>query len=233
MIPTRIGLVSLSKKPTHAELTKTAAALQKQLTRDLGPIWNIEATIDFFPNIKSIPFGYWPIIIVDSLKHDDESGYHKDKNHLPYAVVKFGNGWQQTCSHEMCEMLVNPFLNKLATAPSPKAGQGKVQYVIEICDPCTDLSFAYHIDGISMSDFCTPNFFDNKKAKGVRYSFTGAITAPRHILKKGTIYWHDPKTGKWFEQSFNGSKKVIKNIVQRKSENLSLQSLFEHLAKRA
>jgi hypothetical protein len=45
MIPIQITLVSLSKKPSHHELSQTAAALQKQATRDLGPMWGFD-TLD-------------------------------------------------------------------------------------------------------------------------------------------------------------------------------------------
>jgi hypothetical protein len=33
----------------------------------------------------------------------------------------------------------------------------------------------------------------------VRYSFTGAIKAPRTVLKDGYISWHDPITNHWMQ----------------------------------
>ena len=43
-----------------------------------------------------------------------------------------------------------------------------------------------------MSDFYTPRFFDPLVAPGVRYSFTGALTEPRQVLRGGYLSWARP-----------------------------------------
>ena len=43
-------------------------------------------------------------------------------------------------------------------------------------------------------DFITPHFYEPHALPGTRYSFTGALTAPRQILPGGYISWVDPKT---------------------------------------
>jgi hypothetical protein len=40
---------------------------------------------------------------------------------------------------------------------------------------------------VAVSDFITPRFYDPVVTPGTRYSFTGAITAPRQILPGGYI----------------------------------------------
>ena len=50
MLSKHIALVSKTTKIKSSDLQKVAAALQKQATRDLGPIWGIEATVDASPN---------------------------------------------------------------------------------------------------------------------------------------------------------------------------------------
>jgi hypothetical protein len=231
MTARQIALVSLSKKPTHRELSQTAAALQKQATRDLGPIWGFEAMVNFFPDMKSVPFGYWPIIVMDKLDDPSAAGYHTDKHHQPYALVEYDDDWQLTCSHEMCEMMVDPWGNKLATGGSPKSDQGKVHFLVEVCDPCEDASHAYSINGILMSDFYTPNFFDPQKVHGVRYSYTGSIAEPRQVLKNGYLSWHDPKSGKWFQQTYFGTKSTIKPIAGMMSYGSSLRGQMDRLVK--
>jgi hypothetical protein len=43
----------------------------------------------------------------------------------------------------------------------------------------------------------------------VRYSFTGAITEPRQVLKGGYLTWHDLVSQKWWHRAwFNGAKAV-------------------------
>jgi hypothetical protein len=224
MIPIRVGLISLSKDLKESKLTRTAAALQEQASIHLGPTWNIEATVEFFSDLDGLPFGYWPIIIMDGLDDSQGSGFHTVNNHLPYSIVRSDNDWQLTCSHELCEMLVNPFFNKLATADSPEAHPEKVQFLVEVCDPCGDSSYVSSINGINLSDFCTPNFYDDEKVHGVKYSYTGAIEAPRQILQNGSISWHNPRKQKWYLQDFNGANKVISRFSISKSFGLNLPS---------
>jgi hypothetical protein len=67
MLTHQIALVSKTRHIKSSELSKVAAALQKQATRDLGPIWGIQATVDDFEFLKDVPGGYWPIIIKDNI----------------------------------------------------------------------------------------------------------------------------------------------------------------------
>ena len=72
--------------------------------------------------------------------------------------------------------------------------QGKrVNYLVEVCDPSEAAEHAYSCNGILVSDFYTPNYFDPVKAGGVRYSFTGAITEPLQVLLGGYLSWQDPR----------------------------------------
>jgi hypothetical protein len=181
--------------------------------------------------MKSVPLGYWPIIIMDKLDDPNAAGYHTDKHHQPYSLIENDETWQLTCSHEMCEMLVDPYGNKLASAGSPDPKQGKVNFLVEVCDPCEDPSFSYSINGILMSDFYTPSFFDPQAVPGVRYSFTGAVTKPGEVLKNGYISWQDPKTGNWFQSTFFGAKPVIKPVEGMQDFGTSLRSQMDRLTK--
>src|SRR5205807_1502482 len=51
-----------------------------------------------------------------------------------------------------------------------------------------------------VSDFYTPQFFDPVQSTGVRYSFTGAITEPRQVLKGGYLSWEDPVSNHFFQE---------------------------------
>lgn len=232
MLPKHVALVSLSKQLTPSELSQAAAALQKQATRDLGPIWSIDATVDYFPDLKSVPLGYWPIIITENIKDPGDAGFHTDKHHQPYSLVELDNTWQLTCSHEMCEMLVDPYGNKLHSAGSEQLKLGKVSFLVEVCDPCEDASFAYSINGILVSDFYTPNFFDPQAVNGVRYSYTGSITRPCEIKKNGYISWRDPVTKKWQQATFFGGTQPVTNELKgMKDFGTNLRSQVDRLTK--
>ena len=46
MLNRNLAIVADTKRITSSDLTKVAAALQKQATRDFAPIWEIEASVD-------------------------------------------------------------------------------------------------------------------------------------------------------------------------------------------
>jgi hypothetical protein len=232
MLVNHVALVSLSKKVSAAALAQTAAALQKQVTRDLGPIWSLSATVDSFPDLKSIPPGYWPVIITENIKDPGAAGYHNDKNNQPYSLVQFDDSWQLTCSHETCEMLVDPYGNRTQSAGSPDPKQGKVNFLVEVCDPCEDASFGYSINGILLSDFYTPSYFDPQPVGGVRYSFTGSITKPGQVLKNGYLSWQDPASKGWFQQTYFSAKPVIKPLpAMNANRTQSLRSQMDRITK--
>ena len=210
-----IGLVSESEAVPTAALMGVAAALQKQATRDLAPIWDIAATVDAFDSLDAMPVDYWPIIIRDDIKYD-AAGIHLDDNNQPFALVSASDRrdvWSLTASHEMCEMLVDPFGNRLIAGGGIKSGQGRVNYLVEVCDPSEDAHFAYTVNGVLVSDFYTPHFFDPGISGGVRYSFTGAITAPRMIREGGYLTWVDPATGIWWQQTwFDGTGPTFRSL---------------------
>jgi hypothetical protein len=223
MLVRQLALVSETKKVSFSALARVGAALQKQATRDLAPIWEVKATVDSFAKLDDVPVGYWPIIVTEE-DLGDAAGIHEDNEGQPFALVGFADGWALTASHEVCEMLVDPFGNRMMAGPSPKKGQGRVEFLVEVCDPSEDTPFAYRVNGIVVSDFYTPNYFDPVAAAGVRYSFTGAIKAPRQVLKGGYLSWHEPITDHWFQEIFfSGTKSKFRDIGKidaQSSENL-------------
>lgn len=193
-----------------AELTKVAAALQKQVVRDFAPIWHVHATVSAFARLEDVPIDYWPVIVARHV--DGAAGYHEDRDGQPFSLVALGDSWSLTASHETLEMLADPWGKKLIAGASPKKGQGRVNFLVEVCDPSEDDAFAYTVNGVLVSDFYTPHFFDPVTSAGVRYSYTGAITAPRQVLRGGYLSWVDPETRHWFQQTWFGARPQIRDI---------------------
>jgi hypothetical protein len=197
----QVGLVSLASIPA-ATLMQISAALQKQATRDLAPIWDVSATVDAFDKLRHVPVGTWPIIIGGNVP-PGAGGFHTDQNGQPLAIVRaFSdiNTLCQVCSHEMLEMLVDPFGSRFVPGDSPAPDQGRVKFLVEVCDPSEAAKFGYTINNLLVSDFYTPQFFDPVQSAGVRYSFTGAITEPRQVLKGGYLSWQDPVSNHFFQE---------------------------------
>ena len=209
----QIALVSQSTLISGRDLSKVAAAIQKQATRDLSPIWNVSATVDAFDNLDDVPIGYWPLVVMDNVKAPGASGIHEDNNGQPFALISASADldiWSLTASHEALEMLVDPFGRRMVAGDAlPDSGQVRVSYLVEVCDPCESAEFAYSSNGIRVSDFYTPRYFDPTSSDGVQYSFTGAVKGPRQILIGGYLSWQDPETGIWWQATnFDGAKAI-------------------------
>lgn len=181
-----------------SELTSVAAAIQKQVARDLSQHWDVQGTISAFPRLEDVPPGYWSVIVKDDIEVD-AAGTHCDPNDQPLALVTSGPGWSVTASHEAIEMLVDPFGNRTVAGPSPKEDQGRVEFLVEVADPIGDST--YSINGVLVSDYCTPHYYDPLQSSGVQFCYTGGITGPRQILQNGYLTWYDPVSNLWWQQS--------------------------------
>jgi hypothetical protein len=194
----QVGLADKTGEISADLLQAAAAALNIQVTRDLTQFWTVQASVTHLPNPKKIPAGVWPVFLVKSLP-PGEGGFHMDKHNQPYAEViasSTSDEWTIDASHEICEMLVDPYGNRLQNSTSIEItggkivdGTGEFAYLVEACDPCEADNYSYAIQGIAVSDFLTPHFYDPVTTAGTRYSFTGAIQAPRQILPGGYISW--------------------------------------------
>src|SRR5262245_5651762 len=224
----QLAVVSESSSISFSELMRVSAALQKQAVRDLSPIWEISATVDPFHKLEDVPLGYWPLIIRDDIGFD-AAGIHLDKDNQPFALVTSGEGWSLTASHETLEMLVDPFGNRLVAGDSPKLDQGRVEFLVEVCDPSEASEFGYTANGILVSDFYTPHYFDPVQADGVRYSYTGAIQEPRQVLRGGYLSWHEPVADHWWQLQFFGPEPRFVDLGKMSAKQGSLRSQIDRL----
>jgi hypothetical protein len=212
MLPVHIALVSWTRRTDSRDVSHVAAALQKQALRDLAPIWSVAATVDVFPSLRAVPAGYWPVVVVDDVK--GAAGYHQDSHGQPYALVEYSASWSLTASHEVLEMLCDPWGRRVVAGRSPKPGQGQVEFLVEACDPCEASTYAYTINGVLVSDFITPYYYDPRRTVGARYSFTGAVKRPRTILPGGYVSWWDPQTNHVWQQVWVGAEREFVDLGQ-------------------
>src|SRR5215218_328191 len=212
MLTNHLALVSEVHGHDPSDVARVGAALQRQAVRDFGPVWDVAATVDAFPRLEDVPIGYWPMIIRDDIGQPGAAGVHLDKDGQPFALITMSDSWSLTASHEMLEMLADPFGNRLVAGHSPKRGQGRVEFLVEVSDPSEAAEFGYTVNDILVSDFLTPRFYDPLKSTGGRYSFTGAITRPRTILRGGYISWHEPVSDHWWQQLWFGQRKEYRDL---------------------
>jgi hypothetical protein len=210
------------------ELMRVSAALQKQVARDFAPLWEVSATVDAFAKLEDVPLGYWRIVLVQSIPDaPGAAGIHLDKDGQPFALVDVGPSWSLTASHECLEMLGDPFGNRLIAGPSPNKKQGRVEFLVEVCDPSEAEDFAYTVNNTLVSDFYTTNYFDPEAASGVRYSFTGAIKEPRQVLRGGYLSWHEPVSDHWFQETFFNGQRKFRDLGPLARNGQSLRSVID------
>lgn len=225
-IPQNIALVSESPKVSYADCGDIAAALAKQVQRDYYPIWYRPATVQAFESLTRVPVGYWPIRIVRKLDVAGAAGYHADHLGQPYSLVDDDGDVPLTCSHECLEMITDPQGNRLIAGDAVIAKNvHRVRYLLEVSDPSE--AFSYQVNGLNMSDFITPEFYDPVKVDGVRYSFMGVIKEPRTILKGGYISFVDEKDQWWQKTWFSGQKEKTEGPFNWSKGDESLRAMID------
>ena len=181
-----VALVSDVPELSLDALKPVAAALQIQINGHFAPKWPISASIEAHHE-SNIPAGFWPIKVLADIGDPSAAGYHTDQNNQPYAVIEFAPDWTVTASHELLEMLYDPFGNVL----TPAIINGKhVQVLRELCDPCE--AFTYLIHGVAVSDFLTPHYYESGPGQiGRHYSFLNKLAGPMDVAEDGYLSWLD------------------------------------------
>lgn len=233
----QVGLVDQTGNIDPDLIQTVAAALTIQVTRDLPQFWNVQATVTHLPNPAKLPVGVWPVFLVKELP-PGEGGFHLDKHNQPFAKViasPESDEWTIDASHETIEMLVDPGGNRLQNSTSIQIQNGQIAdgtsefaYLVEACDPCEGDNFAYSIQGVAVSDFLTPRFYDPIVTPGTRYSFTGAIKAPRQILPGGYISWINQETDELQQLLFVDPQAAPKIVNLGPATGLSLREWVDN-----
>jgi hypothetical protein len=203
MDPMKVALIDQTSGGSvpPATLEQWAAVLQQQVDNDLAPAWDVRAVISVLAAGTAIPQDTWPITIVDSLA--GPAGVHTNDQLQPYAEAANDDQLSITVSHELLEMLVDPEGTRVEKAPDldPYSGHQQVAYLVEVCDPCA--VYSYYIDGVPVSDFVLPSFYD-PGAKG-NVDHAGFLAGPLSVPEGCYISWLDPSDYRWHEQQPDGT----------------------------
>jgi hypothetical protein len=94
--------------------------------------------------------------------------------------------WTTTASHELLETLKDPYLQL-----SAQGVDGKF-YAYEVCDPVE--SDTYTIDGIAVSNFVLPPYFEPGAPAGTKLDWLGLVKTPLEVRPGGyNQYWDGSK----------------------------------------
>jgi hypothetical protein len=187
----------------QATMQQIAAALQQQVDGDFAPVWGVRADIAVLAAGSPVPAGAWPIKIMDDI--GGAGGVHLDDQGQPYAEAVNGAELSIAISHELLEMLADPWGNRFTPAADidPRSDGHQVFYLVEVGDPCEVSS--YRINGVAVSDFIFPSFYDPQATGPV--DFLGVLSGPlpQTVPRGCYISWLDPQDGKWHQQRPDGT----------------------------
>jgi hypothetical protein len=215
-----IAILNQSTLVTDADAATMTQAAASQVRFDAAPLWDrAPAAVVFYTDPSAVPATAHGIAIVDTIENQPQGvlGFHtEDQNGKLWGVVaakpELDNGAKVTTgdwsvssvlSHEVLEMFVDPNCNLWAND-----GKGSA-YSFEVCDPVEAPS--YTVNGVSVSHFVTPSWFDPLAPATAQFDKLGLLTAPFSLLKGGyVVYETADKEHQKFGDDFPDWRKEMK-----------------------
>jgi len=182
-----------------ASLPPIAAALTKQAQQHFAippPAgYGIAAAIRAASGPNDVHPDEWVIGLLAQADQPDALGYHDQTPSgqplikvFPILDRKDGGQLSVTISHEVCETLADPNGARAAQWSDGKFWAYEVSDAVE--------STSYSIDGVPVSNFCLPPFFEPVKSlQGLKLDWMGLCKRPLEILPGGYGQWFDPDKG--------------------------------------
>jgi hypothetical protein len=188
-----IAFVNLAQTPLGVDLGKLVAALEKQMKEDFVPIWGYPAKLYVTDEPK---LDEWQLVFLDDADAANALGYHDlTKNGQPISkvfvktTIAAGQKVSVTASHELLEMMIDPGAQLWAQNTDGRF------YAYEMCDAVEDEE--YQIDGISVSDFLHPSFFESwHQPRSVQFDHLNKVSQPFQTLQNGYQIVSDGKSTK-------------------------------------
>lgn len=233
-----ILVINESTVLSDADVKAAVPALQKQVTAHFYPVWGIHATLTFLAKDKPRPKGSWWLSVLDDADQAGALGYHDlTPDGLPIGKVfagtdmKYGNSWTVTTSHELLEMLADPDID-LTVFIQDSNTTGRM-YSYEVCDACEADSYGYKINGVLLSDFVYPSWFEwFHKPGSVQFDYQKKIKKPFELLPGGYIGIFDVTSGTgWQEVTAEKGKPSVQmrgNVGSRRERRGLLRDDWVH-----
>jgi hypothetical protein len=188
--PTNVTLLNLSEGAVHdSEALRIHGTLQSQVTREVLPVWGVDARLGYLrPGTRTPadPKTAWLVILRDNEQAKTLGLEDLTPAGLPLGKVFAGELLAQgrsvsaALSRELIQMLVDPSLTGLEHDP-----RGKLLHCREACAPVASDACAYRVNGILVSNFVTPAYFQTGAAGP--YDYRRVLRAPFEIAPDGEL----------------------------------------------
>lgn len=197
-----ISIFNASTVASDAQLAPIVKALQIQVLLHFAPVWGRGAILKYVPKGATPNPNDWQLGVFDNSDQAGALGYHDiTAAGQPLGKVfaetdlQYGSSLPVTLSHELLEMLIDPDINLSAFIQS--SDTAGVIYAYEVCDAVEDDSLGYLINGILVSDFVYPAWFESFRTTGP-FDWQEKVTAPFQLLAGGYIsVYQIPNSGGW------------------------------------
>jgi hypothetical protein len=210
MASIQVAIVNRSSTIPDQAIPPVVAALQKQVSNDFATVWGIDADLCFINSQSQPAANQWWLGIFDTSDQAGALGYHDLTDQgLPLGKVfaqtdmDYDENWTITASHELLEMLADPDINLCAI--DELSGSNARLYAYEVCDPCQSDDAAYLIDGVSVSDFVYPSWFEGlwaNSANKPKFDQQGVFSAPFQLHANGYMSIMDVASQQGWVQVF-------------------------------
>ncbi len=199
-----IALIRSTNLLTDAEVQSIAVGLQFWHDEHFGPAWGTEVAVIYVLPGQSIPAGAWQLWLQDRSPIPADLAFHDVESGVPfgrcYVDDADADGTPRTVpvSHELAEMLINPFVTGLV----PCVLNGVAGTVEKECaDAIEDPRYAVAVEGRSgdmwpMTAFVLPSWFDPHGRAPFSWPVVPEIDRPFALAPGGYIPFQ-PNGGEW------------------------------------
>lgn len=185
-----VDVIQESTVFSNDDLSKFVAAAQAAHDQDFGPVWNTSVHLNAVTDKASANPNHWWLVVADTSDQAGALGYHE----LNPAGLPIGYAFAKTCldagtsvtvdlSHELWEMLADPYCDECAISDSNQL------WGYEVGDPVEDDACGFTVDGVLLSDFVYPQFFQTGSTNGTPtpgpFDKTGSVSAAFSLATRG------------------------------------------------
>ena len=203
-----ISVMNHSTDISPDELQHAIRAVNRQIDEDFAPYWGQPATLRVETIGKAGGLRAMrgdAVLYLHDVPPASGLGMHDDSvSGIPtgYVFTKLREAtrlalpwvsWSVDLSHEALELVADPQLNLLVKGPHPKFRR-EVFHYREIADPVQ--SETYDIDGVNVSNFVLPHYYNAQGVRKGRNDFLGNGVDAFRWTDQGYIGFWDPAVGR-------------------------------------
>jgi len=231
----RVSVRNVSTVIKDIDVNRFIHAVAQVLVRDFEPAWGVVVTsLHLMAKDELLAPGAYELVIANDSDQIGALGYHElsaIRGPIGFVFAKTsmadGSSWTVTASHELWEMLADPWINDVVEIDHT---DGTTEFrPKEVSDACENDEYAIKVrlaDGglpVLISDFVLPEYFRPTGPPEPKYDVQGLIKNPLELLPGGytlsliagsgtgwtQISAQTKATSRRSEMVMNGGKKIL------------------------